>query len=212
GPIPHHGSHRVGRDADVLFYLLDREGRPIAPVGAFLDPRGRGYDFKDLAVPGDDVLVRLDAPRTWRFVQALLEGPHGGEVQRIFVAEHLRTLLLQQAERARAPRAVRDRFAEITCQPGYPHDDHFHVRFFCSAQDIGRGCQDASPIYPWRLQALGGVEPVLYRPRSDRPRAQTTTAAQARAEAGEMHSRVQEWLQMREAWMRAPHPGRTYCR
>src|SRR6185369_9420258 len=51
GPIPRHGSHRVGRDVDVLFYLLDREGAPIEPVGAFLDTRGRGYDFKDLRDP-----------------------------------------------------------------------------------------------------------------------------------------------------------------
>ena len=44
GPIPHHGSHRSGRDVDVLFYLLDREG--------FIRWQGRGeateYALSDL--------------------------------------------------------------------------------------------------------------------------------------------------------------------
>lgn len=214
GPIPHHGSHRAGRDVDVLFYLIDREGEPMDPVGAFLDPRGRGYDFKDLADPADDVLVRIDLPRTWRFVHALLEGPRGDDVQRIFVAEHLRTLLLRQAERTRAPRAIRQRFEEITCQPGYPHDDHLHIRFFCTPEDMAEGCEDSGPTYPWRRLALRehGLRPVINRPRRDRPRAAQTSADEARAAAGPMHRRVEEWLTRREAWLEAPHPGRPFCR
>ncbi|MCA9610624.1 MAG: penicillin-insensitive murein endopeptidase, partial [Myxococcales bacterium] len=147
GPIPHHGSHRAGRDVDVLFYLIDRNGDPMPSVGAFLDPRGRGFDFRELDDPRDDHLVRIDLPRTWRFVQALLEGPHADEVQRIFVVEHLRTLLLNHAERARVPRAIRDRFAELTCQPSYPHDDHLHIRFYCTAEDMAGGCEDSAPTY-----------------------------------------------------------------
>src|SRR4029079_15818694 len=98
----------------------------------FLDRRGRGYDFKDLRDPRDDVLVRLDAPRTWRFVQARLEGPEGDQVQRIFLADHLRAMLLAQATRAGARAEIRARFSAVTCQPGYPHDDHLYVRFFCT--------------------------------------------------------------------------------
>lgn len=214
GPIARHGSHRAGRDVDVLFYLLDREGAPREPVGAFLDVRGRGYDFKDLADPSDDVLVRLDAPRTWRFVQALLEGPFADDVQRIFVAEHLRTLLLAEAERARAPRALRERFADITCQPGYPHDDHLHIRFHCTPEDMAAGCEDSGPVYPWRRAALRalGLEPVISRPRPDRPRSPQVSAEEARERAGPMHARVIEWLERREAWMRAPRTGRPFCR
>lgn len=214
GPIPRHGSHRAGRDVDVLFYLLDRHGDPIEPVGAFLDERGRGFDFRDLATPRDDVLVRMDVPRTWRFVQALLEGPHADSVQRIFVAEHLRALLLAHAERARAPRAARERFADITCQPGYPHDDHLHIRFYCTPEDIARGCEDTPPIYPWRRARLAelGLSPVIHRPRRDRPRSPTVSAEEARARAGPMHARVLEWLARREAWMRPPRTGRPFCR
>jgi penicillin-insensitive murein endopeptidase len=213
GPIAHHGSHRAGRDADVLFFLKDREGEPIDSVGAFLDPRGRGYDFRDLTTARDDVLVRLDLVRTWAFVQALLEGPFGAEVQRIFVAEHIRTLLMTHAERARAPRAIRDRFGELTCQPSAPHDDHFHVRFFCTAEDIGAGCQDATPVYGWRRRALREleVEPVVYRPTRDRPESPTWTPREAQASAGEMHSRVRTWLERRTAWLNAPETDRPFC-
>ena len=214
GPIAHHGSHRAGRDVDVLFYLIDREGEPMPSVGAFLDARGRGFDFRDLSDPRDDVLVRIDLPRTWRFIQALLEGPRADEVQRIFVAEHLRTLLLRHAERARAPRAIRDRFGEVTCQPGYPHDDHLHIRFYCTSEDMAAGCEDSGPTYGWRRLALreAGLRPVINRPRRDRPMAPTVSREQARANAGPMHSRVEEWLERRRAWEDAPHPGRTFCR
>ncbi len=214
GAIPHHGSHRAGRDVDVLFYLIDRNGDPMPSVGAFLDPRGRGFDFRELDDPRDDHLVRMDLPRTWRFVQALLEGAHADQVQRIFVAEHLRTLLLTHAERARAPRAIRDRFAELTCQPSYPHDDHFHIRFYCTPEDMAGGCEDSAPTYFWRAQALRehGLSPVINRPRRDRPRAPTTSSAEARQRAGRMHARVEEWLARRETWSAQPHPGRTFCR
>src|SRR5262245_5138715 len=33
GPIAQHGSHQSGRDADILFYVLDKAGKPIPSVG-----------------------------------------------------------------------------------------------------------------------------------------------------------------------------------
>ncbi|HJL15288.1 MAG TPA: penicillin-insensitive murein endopeptidase [Sandaracinaceae bacterium LLY-WYZ-13_1] len=214
GPITHHGSHRAGRDVDVLFYLIDRDGEPMRSVGAFLDRRGVGVDFKDLAVRDDDVVVRLDAPRTWRFVQALLEGPHGHLVQRIFVAEHLRTRLMRAAERSRAPEAIVERFGQITCQPGAPHDDHLHIRFYCTLEDLEHGCEDSPPIYGWHRLALreAGRRAVLNRPRPDRPMPPRVSVEEARANAGPMHPRVEHWLEHREAWLERPHPGRPFCR
>jgi penicillin-insensitive murein endopeptidase len=218
GPIAQHGSHQSGRDADILFYVLDRSGAPLQSVGVPLDPTGAGWDFKELSIPEDDIAVRLDAPRTWRFMQGLLEAG-GGHVQRIFIVEHLRTQLLVEAERAGAPLALRARFADLTCQPGTPHDDHMHVRFFCSPEDIARGCYDKPPIYPWHLEALGalGIAPVLEPPRSRAQRAaqiaeRTTSRAQARKRAGPMHVNVRRFLAQREAWATPPRPGREYCR
>jgi penicillin-insensitive murein DD-endopeptidase len=213
GPIPHHGSHRSGRDVDVLFYLLDGDGRPFPSVGAPLDPAGRGVDFRDLADPTDDEPVRIDLPRTWRFVQALLEDD-AAQLQRIFVAEHLRTLLLRQARETGAPAAVVRRFGQLTCQPSYPHDDHFHFRFFCSVEDIEAGCEDARPIYPWhrRLLHRAGVKPVIEGRKPRAPKPDITTHEEARAEAGPMHADVEAWLERRKAWLRPPRTGRPWCR
>lgn len=213
GPIAHHASHQAGRDVDVLFYVTDRQGNVLTGVGAPLDPAGEGTDFKNLADPTDDVPLRMDVLRSWRFVEHLLLDPNA-TVQRIFLAEHLRTILLEHARRVNASPQAIARFEESTCQPQYPHDDHFHFRFFCSAEDIRRGCEDSGPIYPWHRAAMRAlrVSPRLARPRPDRPRAPVVTEAQAQAQAGEMHADVRAWLDRREAWRRQPHPGRQYCR
>jgi penicillin-insensitive murein endopeptidase len=222
GVIPHHGSHQAGRDVDVLFYYFDRQGRPFPSKGIPVDPEGRGWDFADLAVPRDDVRVRLDTARTWRFVQAMLEDDiagTGGLVQRIFVVEHVRTLLLAEAARVRAPRAVVARFSDVSCQPAVPHDDHLHVRFFCSDDDVRAGCADASPMYPWRrdqLRALG-LEPVMAAPRPSRGRSRTVSPEEAVREAireagGRVHDRVRSFLEQRAVWSVPPHPGRRWCR
>ncbi len=217
GPIAQHGSHQNGRDADILFYYLDSKRKPIPSVGVPLDPRGWGWDFKDLTIAKDDVRMQIDLKRSWRFMQALIENS-GDLVQRIFIVEHLRTLLLQEAERVKAPRRVRARFELVTCQPSTPHDDHIHVRFFCTADDIKAGCQDNYPIYPWRRQALRevDVEPVIAKRLNRRLRKsvkkRTTSPAEARKRAGPMHIRVKRFLDQRESWLPKPSPGRPYCR
>lgn len=217
GPIPHHGSHQAGRDVDVLFYYLDRDGEPWLAKGVPLDRRGRGFDFGDLADPRDDVPVRLDRPRTWRFIAALIEHDLSAEetlLQRIFIAEHVRALLLDEAGRARAPSAVRERFEALTCQPSYPHDDHLHLRFFCSAEDLREGCADSPPLYPWRREQLRalGIEPVFATRAPRGRRAPTVTRRRARQAAPRIHPRVAAFLAEREGWSTAPHPGRPYCR
>jgi penicillin-insensitive murein endopeptidase len=219
GEISRHASHRSGRDVDVLFYLLREDGQPLVPAKAIpLDPEGRGTDYGDLADPADDVPVTLDAARTWSFLAALL-ADESAAVQRIFVVEHLRRRLLDEARRVEAPAELVQRFAEITCQPGFPHDDHMHVRVFCSAEDIAAGCIDAPPIYPWRTAALAeaGVEPVLAGRGDDeapRPKRKPDikTIEQARAEAGPMHEDVIAFLDRRQSWVKRPHPGRRWCR
>ena len=218
GPIAQHGSHQSGRDADILFYVLDRERNPWPSVGVPIEPDGSGYDYKDLSVAEDDVLVRLDAPRTWRFVQALIEDP-GAQLQRIFIVEHVRAMLLSAAERVHAPQATRDRFAALSCQPSTPHDDHMHVRWFCTPQDTAAGCYDKPPIYPWHRDALAalGTAPVL-EPAGNRAERtaeveeRTTSRAEARKKAGKMHREVRRFLARREAWAKQPHPGREFCK
>jgi penicillin-insensitive murein endopeptidase len=217
GPIAQHGSHQNGRDADILFYVLDPEGKPVPSVGVPLDPKGKGWDFKDLSIPSDDQRVQLDAPRTWRFVAELLQAAPDA-VQRIFIVEHLRTQLLAQADKVKAPKALRERFADITCQPETPHDDHMHVRFFCTPEDLAQGCEDSRPVYPFRVELLRALtlSPVIAaaktRAEQREGSTRTTTVAQARKRAGPMHARVRRFLAEREAWRAQPHPGRLYCR
>lgn len=213
GPLTGHGSHQAGRDVDVLFYLLDADGAPFPAKAIPLDPAGEGTEYGDLQDPADDRPVKIDLPRTWAFVQALLEAA-GDDVQRIFVVEHVRTLLLAEAARAGAPAAIIERFAEVTCQPGFPHDDHLHIRFFCAADDIPAGCTELDPIYPWqrdRLAALGAA-PAKAKARRKGTRPKLTTHEEARAKAGPMHQDVIDFLDRRRAWTRQPHPGRPYCR
>lgn len=215
GRIAHHGSHRAGRDADILFFLLDDAGKPRASVGAPLDPDGVGHDYGDLSIAEDDVRVHFDAPRTWRFVRGLLEQPDS-VVQRIFVVEHLRAKLLAEAARSEAPPAIVARFAEVSCQPGYPHDDHLHVRWFCSEEDLRKGCEDVPPIYPWRSEQLirAGITPrPAKRVRSEDPAPVTTQAeAEQAVKRQQPHPDVLAFLKRRKAWEKQPHPGRPYCR
>jgi penicillin-insensitive murein DD-endopeptidase len=212
GPIPHHGSHQSGRDVDVFFYQLGPDGKPIESVGAFFDPSGAGVDFRDLADPSDDVALKLDIPRTWLFVQALIEDERA-KLQQIFVAEHLRTLMLDYARAQDVPAATIDRFAEMSCQPSYPHDDHFHFRFFCAVDDILDGCRDSPPMYPWRRQELedAGLRPLPLARTREGAMAKIVTHEEARIAAGLMDAEVQRWLDSRKQWIDPPHPGRPYC-
>jgi penicillin-insensitive murein endopeptidase len=214
GRIAHHGSHRAGRDADILFYLRASDGTPTPSVGAPIDPQGIGFDFKELSDPSDDLRVHFDAQRTWSFVAALLEDPDA-RVQRVFVVEHLRAALLAEAQRAGAKPETVAQFEAVTCQPSYPHDDHLHVRWFCSFEDLASGCQDLPPLYPWREAELkaAGLSPVLAtRTRSTDP-APITTNAQAAREVKRQrpHKDVLAFLAQRKAWEKQPHPGRPYC-
>jgi penicillin-insensitive murein endopeptidase len=218
GPIAQHGSHQSGRDADILFYVLDAQGAPLPSVGVPIEPDGKGVDYNYLADGEDDIHLQLDAPRTWRFVTELITRL-GSELQRIFIVEHVRGMLLAQAARDGTAKEIVARFEDLSCQPSVPHDDHMHVRLFCSAEDIGRGCLDKPPIYPFRSEALAalGLSPVLERvgdarERSDEVKARTTTPEQAMKRAGKMHREVRRFLARRRAWLKQPHPGRPFCK
>lgn len=211
GDIPGHATHRSGRDVDVLFYLLDADDHPRSGHAVPLEPDGRGVDYRDLAVAEDDIPVRIDVPRTWQFVEALIADTDA-LLQQIYIVEHLRTMLLEHARRTGSPEWIVSRFAAITCQPKFPHDDHMHMRFFCSPQDIRAGCLDDKPIYPWHRNELSGhgLRAQIAGPRTS-PRPQLTSIEQARADAGPMHADVVAFLERRQAWARKPKARRKYC-
>jgi penicillin-insensitive murein endopeptidase len=215
GDIKGHGSHRAGRDADVMFYLQTPDGKPADGIAVPLDPKGEGTDYNDLEKPEDDVPLVIDVPRTWAFVQALL-GDDGVQIQQIFIVEHLRSMLLEHAKEVGAPKDIVQRFADVTCQPKFPHDDHMHIRVFCTAQDIAGGCEDVAPMFPWQRELLKAQStvPVFAKPPAKTPgkKRKLTSVAEARAKAGPMHPSVVEFLDRREAWVKKPHPGRKWCK
>jgi penicillin-insensitive murein DD-endopeptidase len=212
GEIVGHGSHRAGRDADVMFYLLDSKDQPADGIAVPLDPQGEGTDYNDLAESADDVPLHLDVPRTWAFIAALV-ADEGVQIQQIFIVEHLRAMFIAHAKKVGTDAAIVQRFAEITCQPRFPHDDHMHVRVFCTAEDIAGGCTDVSPIYPWQralLKAQGATPVAPAKPTKKKKK--LTSVAEARAKAGPMHADVVAFLDRREAWAKPAHPGRKYCK
>lgn len=135
GPAsPHHRSHQSGRDVDLLLYLRDARGRATQ----LEEMRGLGED----GVARDGSGHSLDVERTWRLVRSLITSPVAN-VQHIFLYEPLSLLLLDHARALGEP----DWLVELARRtlfepPGAPHDDHLHVRVYCSAADAAVGCTD----------------------------------------------------------------------
>ncbi|HEX8108643.1 MAG TPA: penicillin-insensitive murein endopeptidase, partial [Kofleriaceae bacterium] len=134
-----HRSHQSGRDADLLYYLRDAGGQPFEPDAMHVfDAAGRARDGSGLTV---------DVPRTWLLVKELITAPEA-PVQWIFLYEPLARRLLDHAARIGEPEAVIGRARKTLKQPGDSarHDDHMHVRVYCSPADRAYGCIDLGPM------------------------------------------------------------------
>ncbi|MCA9521301.1 MAG: penicillin-insensitive murein endopeptidase [Myxococcales bacterium] len=143
GPIPFSISHQVGRDVDIAFQVTTLRGKPAK--------------LKNLTVFGDDGLsknhvprLRFDVVRNWRLVKTLLNDRHV-QVQWIFVSEGLKKLLLNHAKTHKEPPSLLARAEKLLHQPmlAGAHDDHFHLRIYCSRADRLAGCLDHGPFWPW---------------------------------------------------------------
>lgn len=151
GRHPRHGSHRSGRDVDLVFYLTDAAGR---------SRRGRGWlGFDVHGVAADDrmgagALFFFDEARNWTLVRTLLSDD-AGPVQWIFVANPIKARLLAYGRLHEPDRELLLRAAWVLHQPssGNPHADHFHVRWLCTAEERALGCRDVGPIWPWLRKA-----------------------------------------------------------
>ncbi len=148
GDIPFSVSHNAGRDADVALSYLDAANNPIDPPG--LVALGKDGFSKDRS-------VQLDAKRTWITVRALVTD-EGSDVEYIFLSDPLRKKLLTWGRDHGAKPSVCERVANVLRQPAgaAPHDDHLHVRIYCSAIDLSAGCVDTGterPLVAARVQA-----------------------------------------------------------
>ena len=146
-----HGSHRSGRDADVLFYMTDPTGHSLTGRG-WLAYNRYGFAVERAREDGGPTggLFFFDDARNWHFVRTLLLDPDAA-VQWLFVSRGVKARLLRYAiANEPDPRAL-TRAAFVLHQPmrASPHDDHFHVRVLCQPRERTYGCRERGPIWPW---------------------------------------------------------------
>lgn len=171
GPSKWHKSHQAGRDVDVLFYtkladgtslpppehdmiLFSSEGKPILPVqytAGYADPQWEQR--------------RFDARKNWLFIEALLRDP-AIRIQWIFISHGLESLILAEARRRERPRWLVEYADAVMQQPGdsLPHDDHMHVRLYCSRADRFHGCEDQGVVWQHEKKAYKYLGPERYDP------------------------------------------------
>lgn len=142
GRLGGHLSHQNGRDADLAFYMLNPRGRPFVPQ-AFAE-----FGADGLALRPESGL-RFDDARNWELV-AKLVADGDARVQYIFVSRALKRRLLREGKKRHAHPVVLRRAAKVMVEPthGHPHENHFHVRIYCSPSDRPQ-CADEGPIHPW---------------------------------------------------------------
>lgn len=138
GPSQWHRSHQSGRDVDLMFFVTDEAGRPVEPE----DMRRFDADGKSIK-NGDKAPQVFDTARNWSLIRALLE-VETAEVQRIFIFDPLKELLLDHARALGEPDHLIARADLVLGQPGDSarHDDHMHVRVLCAETDKAYGCRD----------------------------------------------------------------------
>ena len=143
GDIAWSVSHNSGRDADVAFFLVDAEGNPAMPPD--LLPVA-----DDLTCATEAGTLYFDVPRNWAYVEHLLTSD-AVQVQFLFISNGLKAVLLDYAEEQGASRDLLRRARTVMTQPGRsnPHNDHLHVRIYCSRLDVERGCENSGRTHDW---------------------------------------------------------------
>lgn len=143
GDIIYSVSHNSGRDADVAFFVTDEAGQPaVMPTLLPLDEQGR-YE-------GEHGVFVFDVPKNWALVEGFLRWGGDGKIQFIFVADWLRDQLIEYATAQGFDPAVIAKARALMRQPRatLPHNDHFHLRIFCSADDVAAGCRNTGSKPP----------------------------------------------------------------
>jgi penicillin-insensitive murein DD-endopeptidase len=170
GEHARHGSHRTGRDADVMFYATDTRGMPAPGFGMFAYDRfgvGREVRLEDGGEVAPGVYL-LDLARNWHFVRTLVLDVEA-RVQWIFCSSGVKAQLLRHAvQHERDPEAL-VRAAYVLHQPstGRSHNDHFHIRVACTPREQLAGCRDYGPIWPWQRDELDKPPARAREPQDD---------------------------------------------
>jgi penicillin-insensitive murein endopeptidase len=123
GQLQGHVSHQSGRDADVGFYMTDRDGRYVEP--------DRFISFGSDGLAKDASGYVFDDWRNWLLVRAWVRDKRAG-ISHIFVSAPLRRRLLDYAHSHKPEAKYVDELMVLLKRPdAAEHDDHFHVRVAC---------------------------------------------------------------------------------
>lgn len=144
GRIERHQSHRSGRDVDLLWYVTTPNGKSLQnPSFAQLGRDGMAR------VPGKGY-VRLDVPRQWLLIKALLSSEQL-EVQWLYSSSVVEGLVMEHAAAQGDAPELLQRASAVMLEPadGLPHDDHMHLRIACSPDGRVRGCEGGGPHWSW---------------------------------------------------------------
>lgn len=157
GEVARHVSHESGRDADLLFYVRDADGHSV-PSPGFMRFSGRGR----CKSRGCDVV--FDDLRNWWVVRTLLMSEQPA-VQYIFVSGPIKRRLIDYARSRQESAEIVRRARRVMMVPkdSSAHDDHFHVRIYCSESDRRAGCRDKGRRWPWLSSESQGKLP-YHRP------------------------------------------------
>jgi len=166
-----HGSHRSGRDADVIFHAVDAAGVPVQGSGFLAYDRfgvARAPSSPDAPAHTAQPVV-LDVARNWHFVRTLLLD-EASLTQWIFCSSGVKAQLLAYAAEHEPEAEAIMRAATVLHQPseGRPHDDHFHIRVLCTAAERAAGCTEYGPVWPWLRDRVESVGPGDPEPLDDR--------------------------------------------
>jgi len=136
GPLVGHHSHQSGRDADIVFYVLDENGkRTVLDRYVKFGADGKALDGSGLV---------FDDWRNWLLVQSWVRDQRAG-LSHIFISRPLRQRLITYASKQPAFMKYVSEVSALLKQPeeAEPHDDHFHVRVSCP-KDQGEICHEQS--------------------------------------------------------------------
>lgn len=136
-----HRSHQSGRDVDLVYFMRDPQGKRMEADAM------RVFDANGVARDGSGITI--DIPRTWELVRSLITSREA-IVQWVFMFEPIATKLLEHAIAKGEPEVILLRARLVMKQPNDSarHDDHIHVRIYCSDHDRAYGCVDIGPMEP----------------------------------------------------------------
>lgn len=143
GAIPYSVSHQIGHDADLAFYTTDPHGNyVVAPDLLHFNDAGISREYGGF--------YRFDVERNWAVVTAMM-ADEDAALQYLFISDGLKKLLMNYAVEQNVDQARIDKADKLLRQPApyIPHDNHLHIRIFCTAEDLQAGCENYGRTYPW---------------------------------------------------------------